>query len=272
MNASGAEELAARVAAATPHDARPLVALDHDGTLSPIASRPEDAALAKGASAALERLSAHADVAIVSGRGLDDLQHRFERHHVTLISEHGLRCRLPDGTVEQLAAGIDPPVLEQLRSRLRELLSNEAGWFVEDKGVSIAVHHRLVNEDALQPSLDGVRELLNDAALAPGLDGARSGGHVQAGKAVLELRPNGADKGGALRWLAARTGARPVIMVGDDVTDEPALLAAEELGGIGVLVASTPAPTAASARLLEPSDVVAFLEGVAAHLERRSTR
>lgn len=263
MIASGPEELAARVAAATARDTHPLIALDHDGTLSPIASRPEEAVLAGGAATALERIAPHAEIAIVSGRGLADLQRRFERHDVTLVSEHGLRCRLPDGTIEQLATGIDPTRLDLLRSRLRELLAGEDGWLVEDKGVSIAVHHRLVDEAALHPNLGRVRALLDEAADRRG-DG---GGHVQAGKAVLELRPAGADKGAALRWLAARSTARPVVMVGDDVTDEPALLAAEELGGFGVLVAASPTPTSGSVRLHGPLQVVAFLDHLAAHLE-----
>jgi trehalose-phosphatase len=264
--ASGSAELAARVVAATPRDARPLIALDHDGTLSAIVQRPEDAVLAEGASAALERLAAHVEVVIVSGRGLDDLERRFERHRVALVSEHGLRCRLPDGTVEQLTDGIDPAELDRVRAALHELLGDAPGWLIEDKGVSIAVHHRLVESSALRPDLERVRELLESAAEGD----ADEGGYVQEGKAVLELRPAGADKGAALRWLAARTSARPVIMVGDDVTDEPALLAAEELGGIGVLVATSPGPTSASARLLEPDDVVAFLDHLAAQLAGRS--
>ena len=273
MITESSQELAARVAAATSRTARPLIALDHDGTLSPIASRPDDAVLAEGAARALHRIAPHAEVAIVSGRGLDDLRRRFAGHRATLIGEHGLRCRHPDGTVEQLAPGLPPATLERLRSELHALLGDRPGWLVEDKGVAIAVHHRLVAPDALHPSLERVRELLlvaaRDATPAHGGEdeGGGEGGDVLVGKAVLELRPAGADKGSALRWLAARSTARPVVMLGDDVTDEPALLAAEELGGVGVLVASRPGTTSASARLRDPDDVVEFLDLLAAHLE-----
>ena len=249
--------------------------LDHDGTLSPIAPTPGAARLAEGAADALARLTTVADVAILSGRGLADLVDRFAGLPLTLVSEHGLRVREDDGTEHDLATPLDPGALEVLRGRLRSLLTGRDGWIVEDKGVGLAVHHRLVPPDALDPTLTEVRALLERTA-------AGSGGVVQEGKAVHELRPRGADKGAALHWLARRTGARPVVMLGDDLTDEPAIAAAEGMGGIGVLVLepsmtrtrdamddrserwdTTDAASAASASLEGPDAVVRFLEELA---------
>ncbi len=270
MSTTRPADAAARVADAVPRGTRPLLAIDHDGTLSTIAPRPEEATLVAGAAEVLRRLSAHAEVAIVSGRGLDDLHARIDVGPVSLVSEHGLRCRRPDGHIEELTDGLAPEMLERLRTELRDLLADRPGWIVEDKGVAIAVHHRLVPSDSLQPLLDQVRGLLETAAALPGRTPQRGstgpGGEVQTGKAVLELRPRGADKGAALRWLAARTDARPVVMVGDDATDEPALRAAEEVGGFGILVSDQPRDTAASVRLEDPAAVVRFLEELADRL------
>ena len=284
MSGNDPHALAARFAASS-HGRRLLVALDHDGTLSPIAPRPDDAHLATGARAALERLCALADVAIVSGRGLDDLVTRFAGLPVTLVSEHGLRRRQPDGSIEQLAATLAPATLAQLRPRLAALLTDQAGWLVEDKGVTIAVHHRLVPDAELEPTLGAVRALLEAAAAAPGAaspsgpGASGAGGSVQSGRAVLELRPAGADKGAALLRLAGqgspdradRTSPH-VLMVGDDATDEPALAVAELLGGIGVLVADTARTTAASARLDGPDQVVVLLDALADTLASRDGR
>ena len=276
MSDADPEALAARVAAATEPGGRPLVALDHDGTLSDIAPRPEDAVLATGAARALARLVERADVAVVSGRGLDDLVERFHGLPVTFVSEHGLRRMRPDGSIQHLTPGLAPATLVRLRAELAELLTPHAGWVIEDKGVALAVHHRLVPEDALHPQLERVQELLERAAALPGEDAAGTraapGGHVQVGKAVLELRPAGADKGAALLRLATRSTARPVVMLGDDATDEPALRVAEELGGFGVLVSSTPRATAGSARLSDPDAVVTFIDALASHLEAGATR
>ncbi len=274
MNVADPVALAARIADATVPGARPLVAVDHDGTLSDIAPRPEDAVLADGAHQALARLSEVAEVAVVSGRGLDDLVRRLGELPVTLVSEHGLRYRLPDGSIERLTPGLAPATLLRLRTDLEELLAGRAGWVIEDKGVAVAVHHRLVPDEELHPHLEQVHGMLVRAASLPGegrdTDHPAGGGHVQTGKAVLELRPVGADKGAALHHLAGRSPSRPVVMIGDDTTDEPALRVALELDGFGVLVADAPRPTAGTARLTHPGAVVVLLDALADRLASRT--
>ena len=55
---------------------------------------------------------------------------------------------------------------------------------------------------------------------------------------VVEVKPAAAHKGAALRRLAAAppfAGRRP-LMIGDDTTDEDAIAAAQDLGGLGVKV------------------------------------
>ena len=233
-----------------------LVALDHDGTISPIAPRPDDAVLSPGAGHALAALGGLADVVVLSGRGLDDLVARVGHLPVRIVAEHGLRSRDRDGRVRPLTEPLDATVLDDVRARLAEIVTPSRlaeGWLVEDKGVGIAVHHRLVDPGRLGGTLDAVR-----AALA-----AAPGGQLQEGKAVVELRAKGADKGTALAHLiAASDGALPV-MIGDDRTDEPALRVAERAGGVGVLVDREGRPSGASVRLTDPDEVVLLLGALA---------
>lgn len=238
---------------------RLLVALDHDGTISAIAPRPDDAALAPGAADALAALGDLADVVILSGRGLDDLVARVGGLPVRIVSEHGLRCRARDGRIASLAAPLSTRALDDVRARLGGILTPARfadGWILEDKGVGLAVHHRLVAPEQLDPTLHAVRAVLSEVP----------GGDVQQGKAVLELRAKGADKGVALsRLIAESDGAMPV-MIGDDLTDEAALLAAERAGGVGILVATEGRPSEASVRLADPEEVVLLLDALARRL------
>jgi trehalose 6-phosphate phosphatase len=89
---------------------------------------------------------------------------------------------------------------------------------------------------------------------------------TQNGKMVVEVKPEAAHKGSALRRMSQEApflGRRP-IMVGDDATDEDAMRAAVELGGVAVKVGD--GATVASLRAPTPSAVRAWLEREASRL------
>jgi trehalose-phosphatase len=237
---------------------RLLLAVDFDGTIAPIAPSPDEASALPGALEALASLAPSVSVAIVSGRGLDDLRGRIPLAEVHLVSEHGLRWQAAHGSEapRELALPLDTAVLDGVRAQLSTLLASQAGWLIEDKGVSLAVHHRLVASSATEPTLTSVREIIEV--------GARTGGGaVQFGSAMLELRPRDAEKGRALAVLAAHEmdawGDVAIVMLGDDLTDEGAFLVAEQHAGFGVLVATASRTSNARYRLTSPEDVVRFL-------------
>ncbi|MCD0505168.1 trehalose-phosphatase, partial [Bordetella petrii] len=94
---------------------------------------------------------------------------------------------------------------------------------------------------------------------------------VQPGKMVFELRPRGVDKGAALRALmkTAPFAGRWPLMIGDDLTDEAAFIAARELGGQGIKIG--PGPSAAGWRLDSPQALARWLHRLASHAERHAT-
>ena len=81
---------------------RAIVALllDYDGTLSPIAQRPEMATIPPDTKAVLERLANHPDVfiAIVSGRSQSNVKEMVGIEGITYAGNHGMEILHGDGS------------------------------------------------------------------------------------------------------------------------------------------------------------------------------
>lgn len=225
--------------------------LDFDGTLVELAESPAAIAVPDGLKPLLDRLSARLGgrLAIVSGRALDDLRRHLGGSAAVLSGSHGAELHYSDGRRVPVSV---PPGLAAAREEVRRFAAGGDGLLVEDKPAGVALHFRLAPERAGE--VDAFLEAL----------AVRAGLALQRGKMVAELRPEGSDKGAALRRLMAEppfAGARPVF-VGDDLTDEDAFLAAAALGGEGVLVGPS-RPTAARWRLDGVAAVTDWLETAA---------
>jgi trehalose 6-phosphate phosphatase len=206
--------------------------LDMDGTLAPIEATPDAVAFRADRAILLDRLqlALGGALAILSGRTLADID-RVLGPGRAAGAIHGLVRRLPGGRLLDHEAG---PGLAQARATLQALPAAYPGVILEDKGLSLAVHFRQV-PDVGQTICAAV------AAIA-----AETGMSQQAGDMVCELRTPGPDKGAALAAFMAEPpfAGRIPVAVGDDLTDEHAFRAAEELGGFGVLVGGARATVA----------------------------
>jgi trehalose 6-phosphate phosphatase len=227
---------------------RSALFLDLDGTLAGIQPRPQDVAGDPRLTRLLADLQQALEgrLAIVSGRGLEDLDRILGYVRPVVSAVHGLVVRTPR---RQISPSVDPAALDRARQALVAFADRSPGVLVEDKGVSLALHYRLAPE--AEPAAVHLVE-----QLAAQLDWK-----VQPGKAVAELRPGGPDKGDSVRLLMDEppfAGATPVF-VGDDVTDEDGFAAARDLGGFGVVVGAY-RPTLASYRLSGVSAVLDWLE------------
>jgi trehalose-phosphatase len=251
--AASPEELAARLPAVE----RLLVVVDFDGTLSEIADRPGGAEPVAGATSVLGRLAARTSVAVVSGRPIEDLRERLGPLPVAWAGGHGAEIEHSDGSRDDLIdAATFAPVLSEVEDAVSGALDDAPGWLIERKPTSLAVHHRLAPPASVEALLPRVEALLaHHASRDPG-------GVLLHGKAVVELRPAGVDKGAALSRIAQRAPGLVPVAIGDDTTDEDAFTSARELGGHGILVAVDARPTAATARVQGPTDVVALLEAL----------
>jgi trehalose 6-phosphate phosphatase len=248
-----------------------LIAVDYDGTLAPIVSRPEDATPEPGAVDVLTELTAKVGtVAVISGRPIDDLLGLAGLGRVPgirLLGHYGLQ-QWYDGSAHSPEPA---PAVAAARARLPHLLAGaHPGVSVEDKLHSLVIHTRNAADPAAE--LARLKPAVIDLAAELGLEAV-------PGRFVVELRPAGTDKGDVLRGLIDEVAATTVVYLGDDVGDLPAYAAIEELSAdatiTGMTVASAApddrdAPAELSARadlvLAGPTAVVAWLAGLAAML------
>jgi trehalose 6-phosphate phosphatase len=226
--------------------------LDFDGTLVELAETPAAIRVPPALGARLARLKRKLDgrIAIVSGRSLDDLETWLPLPGIAFSGSHGLELRLADGARLPLSA---PVGLDDARERIERFAAGVEGLVVETKPAGIALHYRRAPEAAARAEAF-MAALAEDHKLA-----------VQRGKAVVELRSEGANKGDAIRAFMADErfrGAHPVF-AGDDLTDEHGFATVAALGGAGVLV-GPPRASAARYRLESVAAAAAWLDDPAA--------
>ncbi len=223
--------------------------LDLDGTLVEIAPTPDAARPASRLAELLERASRHVGsaLAIVSGRPIREIDGMLAPLELPAAGLHGLERRSAGGAYSPPLA---LPRFDELRAALGRFAADHPGLLLEDKGAALALHYRA------RPELGAAAV----AAVEEALGGMGSGITVQHGKAVIELRSEGADKGAAVAAFLSEppfTGRRPVF-TGDDITDEAAFRAVRRRGGVAVRVGPQGA-TAAEWRLADVAAVHAWL-------------
>ena len=180
------------------------ILLDVDGTLSPIAERPELARLVTGTDAVLSRLvERYRVVAAISGRTQDQLKRLVDVEGVRLIGSYGLR----PGSVPADLIAVVLAAADQV----------EGAW-METKGATIAVHYR-ATPDATSAGREleqRMGEIADQAEMA-----------LLSGKHVVELVPAGFPlKEGAVERIIESDALHAALYAGDDIAD---LLAFEAL-------------------------------------------
>ena len=235
-----------------------LLCLDYDGTLVPIAARPEEALPPPALLTLLSQLLArsHITIVVVSGRALADLRTLLPVRGLVYIGTHGCEIGTADGGTRLLVpGGMVSLAIARLRQELAPMLVDAPGLLLEDKRYTLALHYRLA-----QPQDMWVIDEFLAAVRAYQRKGITL--EVIHGKKVVEVRPVGSNKGKAVQFLLAgeHTNTLP-IYIGDDLTDEEAFTALDERG-VTVVVADSPRASAAQYSLRDPREVLQFLSGL----------
>jgi len=269
-----------------------LLFLDYDGTLTPIVASPEMAVLSPQAREILKQISRHSlfKLAIITGRSLREIKALVGLENVTYAGNHGLEIEcLPrhcQGRSLKTISYIHPlaveyqPFMRSVEEKLEETLAGIEGILIEDKGLTLSVHYRLVKEtevgtvrrlffEALASSLRGRKAPSN--SLFP-LTKEGKGGEkaevfaplkVTEGKKVLEVRPPVEwNKGKAIEWLLHVYDGKDslAIFAGDDATDEDGFRFLRQIGGISIFIGKEKTSSSADYYLDSPEDLHYWLK------------
>jgi len=199
-----------------------VVALDFDGTLSPIVDDPSKAHIHPDAGEVLADLAEKVKaIAVVTGRparqvldlgGLEEVGDALAAHgkELHVFGQYGNERW---SSTRRTIVGPRPPA--GLATFLRELpralrTADAADAYVEEKGLAVAVHtRRLPDADAaFDRLLPRLRELADAHDLV-----------LEPGKQVIEVRSGGMDKGLAVDKLVDELHAKAILFAGDDLGD-----------------------------------------------------
>lgn len=226
--------------------------LDVDGCLLAFEDDPAAVVVSPPLRTLLQTLHDRLDgaLALVSGRGVSDLDRLFGTPPWALAGLHGYQLR--DGQGRQRELAVDPADQARMRAAVQALAARLDGVQLEDKQHAMALHCRRAPQHLAT---------LREAAQAVAAD--LPGYELQPGNLVMEFKPTGMDKGSAVAELLQQppfAGRLPVYL-GDDLTDEHAFAAVNEAGGMSVRVGSRE-PSHARFTLSSPASVHAWLERV----------
>jgi trehalose 6-phosphate phosphatase len=251
-----------------------VVALDFDGTLSPIVEDPASATIHPDAPVALGDLAPFVRaVVVITGRParqvvelgrLEALADALPEHaHLAVMGQYGQERW--DSTTRAFTSPEPPAGLRTFREELPALLAEQDAddALVEEKGLAVAVHTR---------QLPDPREAFERLSHSLAAAAERHDLHLEPGRLVLEVRSAGMHKGIALREALTTYGGEGVVFVGDDLGDLEAFQAVADLREHGLpslLVCSSSDEQEALAELADvvvegPAGVVDLLETLAA--------
>lgn len=191
--------------------------LDFDGSISPIAARPEHAAIDPETKHVIERLKELGclQIAIISGRQLTDVRQRTGIDGLIYAGNHGLEIETDTVCLREPRAESLRLEVRRLVLRLQQLFSDVAGIEIEDKCIGVAVHYRQVHESLHEWVQRSVEESVSNCRAF----------RCIAGKKVIDVTPAIEwNKGHAVHWILERYSSASAlpIYVGDDATDEDA--------------------------------------------------
>ena len=232
---------------------RLVLFLDYDGTLCPIAPRPEDARPGKHLPAILRRIEGTPDltVAIVTGRPVRSIRNILRLRKSWFAGTHGAEISMGFGRIKVV---IDARKARSAVLRIiREIKPHiDSDFSLEDKGISISLHYRLAKPAHARTVRRIFRRIVTPYVRNRILT-------LVSSKGAVEARPAAANKGLAIDAVLQEAGGSDAFCVamGDDRTDADMFRKVRQRG---VSVSVGGKFLAADFRLAHPGHVTTFLK------------
>lgn len=212
---------------------------DFDGTLVELAPTPDSICVPPSLIALLAALRhrSHGAVAIVSGRGIDNIDTFLNMPDLPIAGLHGAERRDANGDTQRI--GFNDARLLRIERELAVVVERHPGMLLEIKGAAVALHYRNA------PEREGIAREATERLVADYADAYV----LQPGKMVFEIKPKGVDKGRALAAFLNEPpfAGRMPVFAGDDLTDEKGFAVVNAHGSLSIKVGA--GETSARARL-----------------------
>ena len=234
---------------------------DYDGTLTPIVSRPEEAILSPAVRDILTSLARKPtfSVGIISGRPLSEVKALVGIDRIYYAGNHGLEIEGPGLSFINPEAKEAQITIKELAQHFSTKLDGIEGVIVEDKGLSLSIHYRLVKKSDEKVVAEIFRQITS-----PWLRDGKI--RVTSGKKVWEIRPPvDWHKGKAVETIMKEmktvlgNGQWLTIYLGDDTTDEDAFKIIHQPQGWSIFIGEEKPSSNANYFLNSTSEVMTFL-------------
>lgn len=244
-------------------DSKSIILLtDYDGTLTSIRESPDLAVLSEEVRKLLVQFSSCNTflLGIITGRSLKQIKKLVHIQKIFYAANHGIELEGPGIHFTSPEAKKSRGILCHIYKRLFKSLRHVAGMSIEDKGLSISLHYRLVkNADDVEYLSKTLHNIIK-----PFLDKKML--FLSTGKMVYEIRPPVKwNKASAIQWLLTHyfplefSADALLIYMGDDKADIEVF---DSLKGKGLTVfVGNPSDTSAADYYVNsPEEVKVFLE------------
>lgn len=201
---------------------------DFDGTLVELAPTPDQVVVEARVFTLLDALRAMTGgaVAVVSGRGIDNLDAMLAPLRLPTAGLHGAERR--DSNGDTLRVGFGDERLLTMERVLEQVVADNPGMLLEIKGAALALHYRNAptREAAARAATEQLTERFADGYV------------LQPGKMVFEIKPKNVDKGRAIAAFLDEPpfAGRTPVFAGDDLTDEKGFAVVNARRGVSIKV------------------------------------